>query len=77
MQLPTKGFVQLKHKAIKQALDYQYTSGEIDAIIKRKKQFRDTMQRKYFGDGIHSSFFFKVPQSMKFREKLIHGPRFR
>ena len=51
LQLPTKDFVHMKQREIKQALNYQYTSADIDAIIKRKEQFRDTVQQKYFGLG--------------------------
>ena len=38
-QLPTKDFVQGKQNEIRQALNYQYSSADIDAIIKRKEQF--------------------------------------
>ena len=45
LQIPTRDFVILKQREIKQALNYQHTSADIDAIIKRKEQFRDLMEQ--------------------------------
>ena len=49
LPLPTRDFAIMKQREIKQALNYQYTSADIDAIIKRKEQFRYPMPQKYFG----------------------------
>ena len=49
LPLPTRDFAIMKQREIKQALNYQYTSADIDAIIKRKEQFRYPMPQKHFG----------------------------
>ena len=39
LQLPTKDFAAAKQKEIREALSFQYSSTDVDAIIKRKEQF--------------------------------------